>query len=140
MKSGFACGVGEGFDLAVVFITTAVEHDLGDFLFGAAAGDEFAHFGGCGDIRADSGLRAEFGFRGVDGNERLTGRVVDDLRGDVAAGEMDGEARARGSADEFLAKAGVAELAFVGGGPDYWTVLPSLRRICSPAKRTPLPL
>ena len=58
---------------------------------------------------------AEFGLRGVNGSERLARRVVDDLRGDVALGEMDGETRALGRSSDLLAKAPMAELAFVGG-------------------------
>ena len=69
----------------------------------------------------------------MDGSDRLARRIVDDLRGDVALGEMDGETRALGRSCDFLAKALMADWRLlVDADMAYWTVLPSLRRTCSP--------
>ena len=51
METGFPCGVGEGFDFAVVLVTTAIKDDgsdvgcLGLFSDGLADGDGGGHVG-----------------------------------------------------------------------------------------------
>ena len=116
LESAFAGGVGQGLDFAMVFEPASIEDDLRDFLSGATLGDQLAYLGGDGHIGAGVGFGTDLGLGRVNRNESLTDRVINDLSSDVAAGEMDSQARAGGRAGKLLAKTSVAEFAFVGGG------------------------
>ena len=129
-EAGFARGVGEGFDLALVLEAATVEDDFGNGFGLGAVGHQFAHGLGVGHVGAGLG---RFFLRAGRGEGHALG-VVDDLRADVAAGEVDREARTLGGAGDFFADALVAEFeAVLACHGVYWTVLPSLRRTCSSA-------
>ena len=49
-KAAFAGSVGKGFNLAMIFKTTAVENDFGDLVSGCAFSDEFSYFKSCGHV------------------------------------------------------------------------------------------
>src|SRR3954468_6267426 len=149
LQTTLAGGFGKGFDAAVIGATVAVEHHGGDAgglgLGGEGSGERL------GAVHV--ALRAALLHLGVEGRKEHEGRagvVVDGLRIDVLAGELDAEARASGGAGHLLADAPFALLeelglvnSFHGLGSGYGAVLPSGRRTrsaCCPPMRTPLPL
>src|SRR3546814_7037371 len=85
------------------------------------------------------------------GGERLARQGGDDLDGDVRGRARDDEARALRRTGELLPAADLATQPRLGAGRQVPLVLdgdrhghlpafPTLRRMCSPAYRTPLPL
>ena len=99
-----AGGIGQGLDFSVITEPAAVEDDMGDVLGFGALGDELADFLRAFDIRAKLGIGERF-FRGEGADERLARDVIDDLRANVIAGEIDGQARTLGGAFDFAAHA-----------------------------------
>ena len=146
LKSTFTRGIGEGFDFSVIEVTTAIEDHGVDAGGDGTLREELANL-----LRADNVRRRLLeGFveRGG-GTQGAALGIVDDLRVDVLVGIMDGEARTLCGADDFAPDAIVnapADVLAIDGahravmgmgvraaGVNYLpTLLPSLRRTCSP--------
>jgi hypothetical protein len=114
-KTTLAGGIGKGFDLAMVFKATTVENNLGDFVCSGTFSDKFSNFASSSHIGSSTGFGAELSFRGIDGNERLADRVVNDLGRDVLSRKMDSQTRAGWCAGELFTQADVTEFTFICG-------------------------
>src|SRR3954452_10929058 len=118
-----ARALGQSLDAAVVLVAAAVE-------------DAGLHAGGLGPVGQQfaslarllgSGELAQVGLDPVDGRDRVTTRVVDELGEDAAVGAVDGEARPlRGAADPGADPAAAAHAA-LAVGEDAHARLPTLR-------------
>src|ERR1700680_2849174 len=100
-EPGFPRSLRKRLDLAVVAVAAAVEHRDRDAGRGGPLGQELA-----GACRARGGReRAQLGLDPVDGDQRATGDVVDQLGGDAAVGAEDGNAWTLGGARDLCANA-----------------------------------
>src|SRR5690242_19701396 len=98
LQPGFAGGIGERLDAAVIEIAVAVEHHLGDALLQQARREAGADGLGGGGIAAVLQGLAQFLLQGGGGSERQAAGVVDGLGIDALEALVDGEARAFGGA------------------------------------------
>jgi len=114
-EPGFASGIGQCFDLAMVVKASAIEDNFFDLFRRSAFSDKLADFRG-GRAIGGGFFDLEIRLGRVNGNKRGARDVVDDLSIDVASREVNAEARTLGGAFEFLAKAGVTEFAFFCSG------------------------
>src|ERR1700677_4403434 len=133
VQAGFARGVRQGLDPAVIDVAAAVEHDIFEALFQGAFGHQLADPDGGVLVGALGPLLAAFQRRGV--RQRDAAGIVDDLGVDVLRRTEDRQART--TAGQGLQPRTVAPGATFGGGElrnrhDYF-FLPSLRRTASPA-------
>ena len=90
---------------------TAVEDDLLDLFGKTALGDKFANFDGSRHIGAGGGVFGEGFLRGVNAGQCIPREIIDDLRGDVLAGEVNRKAGPLGGTGDFLAEAYVTQFA-----------------------------
>src|SRR5258708_713612 len=117
LETTLAGGVGEGFHAAMEGPAVAVEHDRGDAGGLGLGGKSDGKGLGTGEV----GLHLRLPGLGIEGgkeHEGLAGVVVDGLRVDMLAGELDAEARTGGGAGDLLADAPFALLeqhGFVDG-------------------------
>src|SRR5205814_681328 len=97
LQTVFARRIGERFDVAVIDVAAAVEHDLGDALVLGLLGDERADGLGRGGVRP---LRPRVLLPARGRGDGLARGVVDHLRVDVLQAAEDGQARTiRGTVD-----------------------------------------
>ena len=100
----------------MVHETAAIKDYLLYLFCQAPLGDKFADTCRRDNVCAARRILAKSVFRRVDTGQRGTSKVVDDLHGDVLAGEMNGKAGTLWRARYLLAKAHVSEFAGVCGG------------------------
>src|SRR3954463_5515608 len=141
--------VGQGGDPSVVLVARAVEHDALDAGRLRPLGDKLADPACLG--RLVSVERAQLGLHRARRGERLADEVVDDLDAHVPRRAGDHHARPLRRTGDLLATPDLT--AQTRGDPRarvlaglecdshrHLPAFPTLRRICSPAYRTPLPL
>src|SRR6185437_3018042 len=118
LQPGFAGGIGERLDAAVIEIAVAVEHHHGDALLQQARRDAGADGLGGGGVAAVLELLAQLLLQRGRGGERQPARVVDGLGVDALEALVDGEARALGgavdAAPDALLGLFAAKFEFVG--------------------------
>src|SRR3954471_11865275 len=150
-EAALAGAVGDRRDPAVVAVAAAVEDNRVDAGRAGPLGDALADLAGLGGLVAVEGAQVGLHRRGV--GQRVTLSVVDDLGHDVPRGAGDDEAWTLRRAGDVLAHpqvaaptCGVRALARATAAAldadrhFFLPAFPTLRRICSPAYRTPLPL
>src|SRR5689334_9055868 len=148
-QAALAGAVGQGRDATVVLVARTVEDDAVDAGSLRPLGHELADLPGLVGLvvagAADVGLHR--GGRG----QGLADEVVDDLHADVLGRPGDHQARTLGGTGDLLATTDLALEARPDPGRrvlvvgqldrhDHLPAFPTLRRTCSPAYRTPLPL
>src|SRR5204862_6103105 len=102
LQTVFARRIGERFDVAVIDVAAAVEHDLGDALVLGLLGDERADGLGRRGVRA---FRPRVLLPARGRGDGLARGVVDHLRVDVLEAAEDGQARTIRSAVDLAADA-----------------------------------
>jgi len=115
-KATLTGSIGKGFNLAMIFKTTAVKNDLGDFVSGGSFGDEFSYFKSSGYVGPRSGFSAEFLFCRIDRDKGFAYGVVNNLSSDVATGKVNCQARTSGSTAELFTQASVSKFSFICDG------------------------
>src|SRR6185437_703870 len=158
LQAAFPGAVGEGRDPAVVAVAATVEHHGLDAGVLGALREQLAHLARLGGLVALG--RADRRVQGGRGGQRAAHAVVDDLREHVPRRPVDDQPRPGRAAGDLLADPQVPTGAPGGRGlrlrahppggasarrrpsasHDYLPAFPTLRRICSPWYRTPLPL
>src|SRR5699024_5407506 len=144
-QPSLTCAVGHCSDASVVLIATAIEDDGIDALLLRATGDQTT------DLTSLRGLVllrvAQVGLHRRCRDQGGPGGVVHHLSHDVPGGPVAPAARTARRSGDVLAHALVAPAAggplvftLDGQRPGYLPAFPTLRRTCSPAWRTPLPL
>jgi hypothetical protein len=104
-ETSLAGCVSKRFHFAMVLVAPTVENDPLHIFRSSAFGDELADFRRCGDIGAPLLVGTQFSFGGVHRRERLARPVINDLRRNVALGEMDSQSRALRGSSHLLSKA-----------------------------------
>src|SRR3954454_14664997 len=148
-EAALAGALGEGGDPPVVLVAGAVEHHALDACSLGPLGDELADLARLGRLVAVEG--AEVRLHRARGSPRPGAQVVDGMDADVLGGPGDDEARALRRSGHLLAATdlttqtrGDARAGVLAGlecdSHRHLPAFPTLRRICSPAYRTPLPL
>src|SRR5689334_7227745 len=158
LQAAFPGAVREGRDPAVVAVPAPVEHDGLDAGLLGPLREQLAHLARLAGLAAVG--RADRRVQGGRGGQRAAHAVVDDLREHVLRGPVDDQPGPGRAAGDLLADPQVPAGAPGGGGlrlrthlaggasarrrssasHDYLPAFPTLRRICSPWYRTPLPL
>src|SRR4029453_3444680 len=143
LEAALARAFGDRANASVVEEAVAVEHDLLDAVLDTPLGDQNADLLG-GVDRGGLAVLAQRRGECRDGEQGVSLLVGDHLRVDVAAAAEDRQARprvaaAQAAADTFLAADACDVTAFHQRDAPA-AALPALRRMCSPAYRTPLPL
>jgi hypothetical protein len=109
-QSGFARGIGQGFDLAVIWRTAAVENHGSDAFALCLFSSESADFLRTRDFRAEL-IAVRSVLRGCAGTgHREVGFVVDELHVDVFVSETNRHTRTIFGAGNFFADTPVAQL------------------------------
>src|SRR5262249_8671756 len=103
LQSALAGGISDGRDAAVIHESAAIEDDLRNARGLRAVGKELADLRG--RVLVAGGTAAQACFGGGGGRKRLSGNVVDDLRGDVVVRAEHREARTLRGAAHLLAHA-----------------------------------